>query len=60
MKLKRYINRTWSDDFKQINITPTLYITKSKLTSCEYEVNYIISINFLIWDVGVIITKLVR
>ena len=60
MKLKRYINRTWSDDFKQINITPTLYITKSKLTSFEYEVNYIISINFLIWDVGVIITKLVR
>jgi hypothetical protein len=60
MKLKRYINRTWSDDFKQINITPTLYFTKSKLTSCEYEVNYIISINFLIWDVGVIITKLVK
>jgi hypothetical protein len=55
MKIKKYINKTWYNDFKQINIFPTLFFTRSKLY--EYEVNYIISINFLIWDFGIIITK---
>ena len=46
MKIIPFFDITWTDDFKQIAIIPTIFITKS------YGTRYNFGINFLCFDFG--------
>jgi hypothetical protein len=46
-----FFNKTWSDDFKQISLVPTIFITRS------YGGKYNLAINFLCFDFGLWITR---
>ena len=53
MKINFYFHNCWGD-FKQIALIPTIYITRSKPFKW-WPSKTVISINVLIWDLGVII-----
>lgn len=59
-KIEFYCHKTWfKDGFKQFNLIPTLYyvITERFIETGVSTSAYIISINFLIWDIGFIFSK---
>jgi len=60
MKIEHYFHKTWfKNGFKQFNILPTLYytITQRFIETGVSTSAYIISINFLIWDFGLIFSQ---
>ena len=46
MKIIPFFDLTWTDDFKQIAIIPTIFVTKS------YGNRYNFCVNFLCFDVN--------
>jgi hypothetical protein len=51
MKIEPFFNKTWSEDFKQISLIPTIFITGS------YGGKYNFAINFLYFDFGLWVTR---
>ena len=47
MKIIPFFDITWSDEFKQVSIIPTIFLTKS------YGNRYVVCINLLCFDFGV-------
>jgi hypothetical protein len=46
MKIEPFFFTNWSEDFKQVSIIPTIFLTKS------YGNRYNVCINFLCFDFG--------
>ena len=46
MKIIPFFDLTWSSDFKQVGLIPTIFLTKS------YGTRYNFGINFLCFDFG--------
>lgn len=51
MKITSYFYTTWSEDFKQLALIPSIFLTKS------YDNSYNFGINFLCFDFGLWIIK---
>lgn len=50
MKIKFYLHTAWGNHFKQLALIPTIFVTKNK-----FQRNYfiVLSISFLVWDIGI-------
>ena len=60
-KIERYCHKTWSSTFKQLALLPVPYLTYNPLGSFMapgVSGNlYVISMNFLCWDFGIMIKQ---